>query len=193
MAPEFSMKALWQRASVALRTALRPTLLQARTALWHFWSQRTVRERLVLGILGVLLLATLWIEVVYAPAQGHIIALQQQLRAMHSEQAQLQAMAAEWKAMRSPHHQAPVPAPQALEPLLRQALQSLGQDHQGLSTEGHGQFVLDWKAAPFSALVDWLDQVRRNARVVVLQAHVEPTAKTGEVNAHLVLKAGDAP
>ncbi len=187
------MKTLWDRAWTAFQEALRPTLLQGRAALRHFWAQRTSRERVVLGVLGILLLAMLWIEGVYAPAQRHIAALQQQLRQMHSEQAQIQLLAAEWKALRSQHHAAPVPASQALEPVLRQALQSVGQERQGLSTEGNGQFVLDWKAAPFSTLADWLDQVRRSARVVVLQAHVEPTVRTGEVNARLVLKAGVAP
>ncbi len=187
------MKTFWERGWTAFQGALRPTLLQGRAALRHFWAQRSSRERVVLGVLGLLLLVMFWVEGVYAPAQRHIAVLQQQLRQMHSEQAQLQLMAAEWKALRSQQHAAPLPSSQALEPLLRQALQSVGQERQGLSSEGKGQFVLEWKAAPFATLADWLDQVRRSARVVVLQAHVEPTVKTGEVNARLVLKAGDAP
>lgn len=184
------MKVLWQRWWAAFQAALRPRLLQGRVEALRFWNQRTPRERSVLGVLLVLLLAWVWIEGVYAPAQRHIGVLQQQLPALRTELAQLQAMAAEWNVLRTQHHPAPVQSPQALEQLLRQALQAQGQERQGLSVEGNGQFVLDWKGASFSSLVDWLDQVRRSAQVVVLQAHVERTAKVGEVNAHLVLKAG---
>lgn len=193
MASEPLMKSLWKRGYAPLRTALQPHLLQARVALQHFWRQRTPREQGVLGVLALLVLVVLWVQTAEAPARRHISLLQRQLLEMHDEQARLYPLLAEWKALRAHPHPAAPASTTALEPLLRQALQSLGQERQGLTLEGEGRFVLEWKAAPFAVLADWLDQVRRSARVVVLQAHVEPTARSGEVNAHLVLKAGGAP
>jgi len=152
-----------------------------------FWRARTQRERGVLSIGLMLLLAVLVWLVLLDPAWQGRAQLQKELPVLREQRAQLQSMAREvTKAANS----AAVPA-STPTPLSRQMLESsLAQKSlRAQSLEHNGELVrLKLSDASFAALVEWLGEMQNNRQLVVTDANVVATEKLDKVNATLSLR-----
>ena len=167
-------------------------LLNWRAYVLPFWQARTQRERMVLGVLGVLVVAMIAYALLWQPAKTHVAQLQREIPELRLEQARMQAMAGELMLARS-HGASAVPSGSELEGLLQQSLHDLRLPGLKVERRSDGRFTLEWREAPFSTMADWLDQVRQKWRVTVVEGHVERALRPGNVNARLVLRGVERP
>lgn len=151
-----------------------------------FWATRTQRERSVLAIGFMLLLAVLvWLVLVDPAMQGRT-QLQKDLPVLREQLAQLQSMARDFaKTGNSAAASAATPTPLSRQ-MLESSLARKGLRPQSL--EHNGELVrFKLSDASFAALVEWLAEIQSSAHLVVTDANVIATEKLDKVNASLNL------
>jgi general secretion pathway protein M len=131
---------------------------------------------------AVVVLALIW-AVLFAPAMEGRAQLKKSLPQLRQQAAQLQALAAEAASL-------PGSAPLDVAVMSRDSLvsslaaRSLTAQSVGMT----GQYAkLELRSVPFGALLQWLDAVRREGRIVVQDASITAQATPGLVDATLTL------
>ncbi|MGH8777651.1 type II secretion system protein GspM [Paraburkholderia sp.] len=145
-----------------------------------FWEARNTREKALLTWGGaVLALVIVW-SMLWAPAQEGRTHLRDELPAMQRRLAQMTAQANEARAL-SGATQGAAPTGGALKDALASSLTSHGLAATQVQVIGNVVQV-QLKNASFPTWTVWLDDVRRQLKVQVAEAHVTALKADGQVD-----------
>jgi general secretion pathway protein M len=145
-----------------------------------FWEARNAREKALLTWGGAVLAVVIGWSVLWAPAQEGRTRLRDDLPAMQRRLAQMTAQANEARTLSG--------AAQGVAPTggaLKDALSTSLTDHGLAATQVQviGNVVqVQLKNASFPAWTAWLDDVRRQLKVQVAEAHVSALKTDGQVD-----------
>ncbi len=155
-----------------------------RRTLSQFWEVRNQRERrLLLGAAVVIVLALFYL-VLINPAFSGRKALDKSLPALRQQVAEVQALAGEAKTLGA---KASTAAPALTREGLEAGLVKRSLKPQALSVSGEMTKV-QFAAASFAGIVDWLAEMQNVARLSVVEANVEALAQPDQVNASFTLR-----
>jgi general secretion pathway protein M len=149
-----------------------------------FWNERNKRERSMLIAAIVVVVLGLIYALLIDPAISGRADLEKRLPSLRQQAAEVQALAKEASALSGTT--APPPPPITRESL-ETSLQRSGLKAQNLSVSNEFAKV-QLNGVPFSGTVEWLNELRRTARVSVSEAVVEAQAESDMVNATLTLR-----
>lgn len=149
-----------------------------------FWEARDRRERrMLLGALVVIMLALFYLLLI-DPALSGRTDLEKRLPVLRQQAAEVQGMAKEAGSLAGDNAA-------AVPPLTRESLESSlnarGLKAKNVSVSGELAKV-QLEAVSFAGMVDWLDELQKASRVVVVDAGVEAQAQNDVVNANLTLR-----
>jgi general secretion pathway protein M len=154
-----------------------------------YWSARTAQERKFLLVGGGVVALTLLYLVLLEPALTGREQLRRALPELRQQAAQLDALAAEARAV------AAQPAP-AVAPVTREALAASmtasGLNPASLSVSGEYTKV-QLNGVSFANLMAWLDAQRRDSRLLVQDAQFTAKDALGQVDATLTLRQSTEP
>lgn len=149
----------------------------------RFWSERTPRERWILGAGGsLLLLALCWLLLIEPALQGRE-QWKKALPALRADYAQMQSLAQQASAAPAPAAAAPPPDRAVIE----RSLAEHGIKAQNLTVNENG-VRLTLSDVSFSALTEWMQQAQRDAQLVVAEAGVTARDRIDRVDANLSLR-----
>ena len=160
------------------------TMHQLRDAAANFWSERSVRERKQLLLMACVILLALLYLVLIAPALSGRAQLRKSLPELRQKSADMQQLLRESAAL-----SATILPPPTL----------LSKDSIDITLAAHGlkaQSIivtedvvrLQLNAASFAALVDWLADVQRSARLSVIDASIVAQPTRDSVNVTMTLR-----
>ncbi|MDP2254559.1 MAG: type II secretion system protein GspM [Polaromonas sp.] len=131
------------------------------------WAQLAAREKRLLGLAAVLVLATVLWQLSLAPALATLRTADAQARALHAQLQQMRTMQTQAQALQ----QQPAPGfDEALRALTLATQQTLGATAK-LATAGD-RTSITLQGTPADALAQWLVQARLNARSVPAEARL---------------------
>jgi general secretion pathway protein M len=145
-----------------------------------FWDQRTEREKTVLiwgG--GVLAVVIVWL-VLWAPAQDGRAHLRDTLPSLQRQLAQMTAQSNEARQL-SAATQGVAPTGGALKDALTASLGDHGLPPAQVQVIGNA-VQIQMKNASFPAWTGWVDDVRKQFKVQVAEAHVTSLKEDGQVD-----------
>lgn len=157
---------------------------QAGLSLAEFRAARTARERAMLAVAAVAVAFGLFYALLFAPALTGRAQLNKNLPELRQQVAQLQALSGE-AALLSGRPAAPVAA--VSEENIRTALARHGLQPQSVALAG-GLVKVQLNDASFAAMLEWLDNMQKSARLQVIEANIAALAKPDRVNAALTLR-----
>lgn len=151
-----------------------------------FWQVRTEQERKLLGIGALVVGAALFYSLLVDPALSGREQLHKELPQLHQQAAEMQAMAREAQALKGQNTIAPTP-------MTRENL-SAGLTARGLTPQSvnvTGEYAkLAFTGAQYAGVVTWLDAIRTESRINVVDASFSAQSEAGVVNATLTLRQG---
>ncbi len=145
-----------------------------------FWSARNAREKTLLTWGSAVLAVVIAWSVLWAPAQegrAHLLGV---LPGMQRQLAQMTAQANEARALASVA-QGVAPTGGALKDALTASLNDHGLAPTQVQVIGNA-VQIQLKNASFPAWTSWLDDVRRQFKVQVVEAHVTALKEDGQVD-----------
>ncbi|MFL9873916.1 type II secretion system protein GspM [Paraburkholderia megapolitana] len=145
-----------------------------------FWDARNAREKALLTWGGVALAVVIGWSVLWAPAQQGRAHLRDDLPAMQRHLAEMTAQANEAQAL-SGAAQGVAPTGGALKDALTTSLTEHGLAPTQVQVLGDVVQV-QLKNASFPAWIQWLDDVRKQLKVQVAEAHVTALKADGQVD-----------
>jgi general secretion pathway protein M len=145
-----------------------------------FWDARTMREKTLLTWGGVVLGVLLAYSVLWAPAQEGRARLASTLPAMQRRAAQMAAQANEARALAAAA-QGAAPTGGALKNDLAASLAEHGLAPTEVQLAGNA-VAIRLKNASFPAWTTWLDDVRKQFKVQVSEAHITALKADGQVD-----------
>jgi general secretion pathway protein M len=151
-----------------------------------FWQVRTEQERKLLRIGGIVVGLALFYGLLVDPALTGRAALQKSLPQLRQQAAEMQAMAREAQALQSQNTIAPTPM---TRDNLNAGLAARGLNPQSLNVTGE-YAKLQFNGAQYAGIVAWLDAIRVESRVSVVDASFTAQDAPGVVNASLTLRQG---
>jgi general secretion pathway protein M len=131
------------------------------------WAQLAAREKNLLGLAAVLVLATVLWQLSLAPALATLRTADAQARALNAQLQQMRAMQTQAQALQQ---QPALGSDEALRALTLATQQTLGATAK-LATAGD-RTSITLQGAPADALAQWLVQARLNARSVPAEARL---------------------
>ncbi|AHI64994.1 type II secretion system protein M [Burkholderia thailandensis] len=155
-------------------------------ALSQFWEARTAREKLLLGWGGAVLAVAIAYSVLWSPAQEGRARIQRELPTMRHELAEMTAQANEARSLAGAA-QGVAPTGAALKDALAASLSDHGLAAAPPQVVGGG-VQIQLKNASFPAWTQWLDDVRRQFKAQVVEAHVSALKEDGQVDLTAVLQ-----
>ncbi|SNS18396.1 type II secretion system protein M (GspM) [Noviherbaspirillum humi] len=164
--------------------SLREQMQNAGQSWSGFWGERNPRERALLALAAAVAVFGLCYLLLIDPAISGRQNLEKKLPTLRQQAAEVQALAQEAGAV-SDKAAAPVPA--LSRESLESSLTSRGLKPQNVVFNGDLARV-QLSAASFAATVDWLDEMRRSARLSVVEATVEAQQEVDIVNATFTLR-----
>ncbi|CAN7524165.1 Type II secretion system (T2SS), protein M [compost metagenome] len=177
-------------ATAALRTRLarlRPSVPQAWQERFNaFWSARNPREQAILAGGGAVLALVIGYLVLWEPAADGRERLARNLPKLRADLAEMETLAQEARGLKA------TPAPSLRGDALTQALQdSLGQHglkatRLAAGADNSVQVQLD--KVPFGAVSGWLQDVRQQQRMKVIDARIDYVGATALVNVSATLQ-----
>jgi len=151
-----------------------------------FWQVRTEQERKLLRIGGIVVGVALFYGVLVDPALTGRAALQKSLPQLRQQAAEMQAMAREAQSLQSQNTIAPTPM---TRDNLNAGLAARGLNPQSLNVTGE-YAKLQFNGAQYAGIVAWLDAIRIESRISVVDASFTAQDAPGVVNASLTLRQG---
>lgn len=151
-----------------------------------FWQVRTEQERKLLRIGGIVVGLALFYGLLVDPALTGRAALQKSLPQLRQQAAEMQAMAREAQALQSQNTIAPTPM---TRDNLNAGLAARGLNPQSLNVTGE-YAKLQFNGAQYAGIVAWLDAIRIESRISVVDASFTAQDAPGVVNASLTLRQG---
>ncbi|KVZ88746.1 type II secretion system protein GspM [Burkholderia ubonensis] len=154
--------------------------------LTQFWGERTPREKNLLGWGGAVLAVAIAYSVLWSPAQEGRARITRALPAMHAELAKMTAQANEARSLTAAA-QGVAPTGAALKDALTASLSDHGMPGGQIQLVGNG-VQIQLKNASFPAWTQWLDDVRKQFKVQVGEAHVTALKDDGQVDLTAVMQ-----
>ncbi len=155
-----------------------------------FWDQRTDREKALLTWGGGVLAVVIAWSVLWAPAQEGRARLRESLPTLQRQLAQMTAQANEAHQL-SAAAQGVAPTGGALKDALSASLSDHGLAATQVQVIGNAVQV-QMKNASFPAWTSWVDDVRRQFKVQVSEAHVTALKEDGQVDVTASLQPSTA-
>ncbi|GAC1415899.1 MAG: hypothetical protein NVSMB6_18280 [Burkholderiaceae bacterium] len=149
-----------------------------------FWSERELRERRMLGIAGAVVAATLVYLLAIGPAYIGARKLKDDLPQLRQQASSLQALAREAREMAG---NAPPPALLSTRESVEAVLARKGLKAQSVIVTGDLVRV-QLNNVSFAAVLEWLDDMQKNARLSVVESSFTAQSQTDIVNATLSLQ-----
>ena len=150
------------------------------------WDQRNPREKKLLLCAGVILGAALAYQMIWLPAVNGRDELAAELPQMRVQLAQMTQQASQAQAYKTAAS-TPVPTGQTLLADLNASLIKQGLPGAELTVSGRALRV-DIKNARFSRCITWLDQIRRDDKLQVLELQATPLTQPGQVSLSVTLQ-----
>ncbi|MRW86399.1 type II secretion system protein M [Pseudoduganella sp. FT26W] len=160
------------------------TALRARAD--AFWLVRTEQERKLLRIGGIVVGLALFYSVAVGPAMDGADKLHKELPQLHQQAAEMQGMAREAQALQGQNTIAPTPM---TRDNLNAGLTARGLNPQSLNVTGE-YAKLQFTGAQYAGIVAWLDAIRTESRINVVDASFTAQDAAGVVNGTLTLRQG---
>ncbi len=157
---------------------------QMRDAVAGFWSEREVRERKILAIGAAAVGLALIYLVGIAPAFTGTSRLQKELPELRQQALSLQALSQQALALGS---NAQAPAVMSTRESVEAALARKGLKAQSVVVTGD-LVRLQLNNVSFAAMLEWLDEMQKSARLSVIESSFTAQAQTDIVNATLSLR-----
>ncbi|MBV7538592.1 type II secretion system protein M [Duganella sp. sic0402] len=151
-----------------------------------FWQVRTEQERKLLRIGGVVVGLGLFYSLLVDPALTGRAQLHKELPQLHQQAAEMQVMAREAQALKGQNNIAPTPM---TRDNLSAGLAARGLTPQSLNVTGE-YAKLAFNGVQYAGVVAWLDAVRTESRINVVDASFTAQDTAGVVNATLTLRQG---
>ena len=155
-----------------------------------FWEARNAREKALLTWGGAAVAVVIGWSVLWAPAQDGRARLRSELPAMQRSLAQMTAQADEARAL-SGAAQGVAPTGGALKDALSTSLNDHGLAPTQVQVIGNVVQV-QLKNASFPAWTAWLDDVRKQLKVQVAEAHITALKDDGQVDLTVALQPSTA-
>lgn len=149
-----------------------------------FWLERNPRERNMLVVAALALTLALLYLLLISPALAGRERLQKNLPPLRQQAAELQALA---KQAGDLVNTPPPPATPVTRDSLEASLTRRGLKPQSLVLSGELAKV-QLQSASFAALVSWLDDMQKTARLSLVEASFEALPAIDNVNATLTLR-----
>lgn len=149
-----------------------------------FWRERNARERKAIVLAALVIVLALIYSIFIGPALAGRAQLEKALPALRQQAAELQLLSKQATAL------AGVTAPPAVvitKDSLEAALTRRGLKPQSVVLTGE-LVKLQFESASFAGIVNWLDEMQKNARLSVVEANIEALAPVDMVNATLTLR-----
>jgi len=150
----------------------------------NFWNERNKRERNMLSAAAVVIVLGLLYALLIDPALSGRRDLERKLPALRQQAAEVQALAKEASALGS---KAAAPVPEVTRESIENSLSRKGIKSQSVALTGD-LLRIQLNGASFSGLVDWLEEMRKSARLSVVDANITAQEKVDTVNATLTLR-----
>lgn len=154
-----------------------------RQTLSAFWGGRSARERTFLAAASSVIVLGLLYTLLIDPALTGRRQLEKKLPVLRQQSAELQALSKQVNAFSGKS------APSSS--LSRESLEA-GLARKGLKPQSvvlTGDFVkLQFTSVSFAATLDWLNEMQKTARLVVVEAKIDALAQADMVNATLTLR-----
>jgi general secretion pathway protein M len=155
-----------------------------------FWSERTTREKSLLMAGGAVLGIVILYGILWAPAIEGRARLLGQMPAMQRQLAEMTAQANEARAL-STRAQSAAPTGNTLKNALADSLRQQGISGAQVLIAGNAVQIRA-KSVSFSNWVAWLDQVRKQYRVQIVETHATALKEDGQVDLTATLQPPDA-
>ena len=162
------------------------SIQEARARADAFWQARTEQERRFLAVGGAVVGLALFYSLLIAPALDGRARLDKELPQLRQQVAEMQAMAREAAALQGQGNIAPPPM---TKDSLNAGLAARGLNPQSVTITGE-YAKLQFSGAQFAGLVAWLDAIRNDSRIAVVDASFTAQDTPGMVNATLTLRQG---
>lgn len=146
----------------------------------NFWEARNPREKMLLTWGGAVLTVAIGWSVLWQPAADGRLRLRENLPAMRRDLAQMTAQADEARSLASAAASV-APSGQALKDALTASLTDHGLPNAQVQLIGATTQV-QMKNASFPASTVWLDDVRKQFKVQVAEAHITALKDDGQVD-----------
>ncbi|MYM32781.1 type II secretion system protein M [Duganella sp. FT50W] len=163
-----------------------PSLQTLRARADAFWQVRSEQERKLLRIGGVVVGLGLFYSLLIDPALSGRAQLQKELPRLHQQAAEMQVMAREAQALKGQNSIAPTPM---TRDGLSAGLTARGLTPQSLNVTGD-YAKLVFTGVQYAGVVAWLDAIRSESRINVMDASFTAQDAPGVVNASLTLRQG---
>ena len=151
----------------------------------RFWRARNQRERRILALGMVLLLAVLLWLLLIEPALDARARWEKELPVMRNQLAQMRALANEISSL--PARSSNAPAAELSRQAVERSLTAKELKAQSLSVTGDG-LSASFSDVSFSALTEWLQQWQSSAQLAVTDANVSARDRLGRVDARITLQ-----
>jgi len=162
------------------------SIQEARARADAFWQARTEQERRFLAVGGAVVGLALFYSLLIAPALDGRARLDKELPQLRQQVAEMQAMAREAATLQGQGNIAPPPM---TKDSLNAGLAARGLNPQSVTITGE-YAKLQFSGAQFAGLVVWLDAIRNDSRIAVVDASFTAQDTPGMVNATLTLRQG---
>lgn len=174
-----------------VKTSASSAWTQALSDQWsEFWEARTAREKVLLTWGGAVLAVAIGYSVLWQPAADGRARLRESLPAMQRQLAQMTAQADEARALAGAAASV-APGGQALKDALTASLSDHGMPGAQVQLIGTAAQV-QMKNASFPAWSAWLDDVRKQYKVQVVEAHITALKADGQVDLTASLQPANA-
>lgn len=159
-------------------------LSRSKQTFGEFWAARDARERALLVTAAVAIVLGLTYALLIDPALGGRERLNRSLPELRQQIAQLQSLAQE-AAMYT--GKAASPAAAMTGESINAALTAKGLKPQSVTLTGD-LVKVQLAAASFAGMLNWLDEIQKTARLLVIEANIVVQDKPDTVNAVLTLR-----
>ncbi len=156
----------------------------------NFWEARTAREKMLLTWGGAVLAVAIGYSMLWQPAAEGRARLRESLPAMQRQLAQMTAQADEARALAGAAASV-APGGQALKDALTASLSDHGMPNAQVQLIGTTAQV-QMKNASFPVWAAWLDDVRKQYKVQVVEAHITALKADGQVDLTASLQPANA-
>ncbi|HYF60960.1 MAG TPA: type II secretion system protein GspM [Burkholderiaceae bacterium] len=161
-------------------------MLESLITTWR--GMQTRERRIVVGGLGLLAFALLWL-LAFEPAWVGRQRLQAELPKLRAQVSQMEGLAAEARRLSAQTPQG-ADTPQQLRTALERSIATAGLQGSVAQLTVAGELIdLRFKAAPFATWLAWFDTALRETRLRAVDIAIEREPAPGVVSARLTLEA----
>lgn len=156
----------------------------SRQACSEFWARRDARERSTLGLAALVVAFAIIYALLVDPALSARDRLNKSLPLLRQQFAQMQALSRQAAEL---SRSSAAPLPPVSSESIAEALARNGLKPQNVAVTGESVKVL-LASSSFAAIMDWLGEMQKTARLVVVDADIMALPQPDMVNASITLR-----